>query len=122
MAKGGPMRIGIDVGGTNTDAAVLDGPRVLVWAKAATTSDVLSGVSAVLREVAGRIPRDAVDAVNIGTTQFVNALVEARGLAPVAAVRLATPPQTLEPMVDWPEPLKDAVLGEVHVCPGGHQF
>lgn len=94
------MRIGVDVGGTNTDAAVLDGTRVLEWAKTPTTADVLGGVETVLREVTGRVARRDVDAVNIGTTQFVNAVVEGRRLAPVVAIRLATPPQTLEPMVD----------------------
>ncbi|MFC9840598.1 hydantoinase/oxoprolinase N-terminal domain-containing protein [Rhodococcus sp. NPDC127530] len=116
------MRIGIDVGGTNTDSAVLDGTRVAVWAKTPTTADVLDGVAAVLRNVASQVDMGAVDAVNIGTTHFVNALVEVRGLAPVVAIRLATPPQTLEPMVNWPVALRDAVLGEVHVCAGGHQF
>lgn len=116
------MRIGVDVGGTNTDAAVLAGTRVLAWAKTPTTADVLGGVETVLRDVTGQVARRDVDAVNIGTTQFVNAVVEGRRLAPVVAVRLATPPQTLEPMVDWPERLREVVAGAVHVCAGGHQF
>lgn len=44
------LRIGIDCGGTNTDAAVLDqDDRVLGWAKAVTTEDVLGGVAAAVR-------------------------------------------------------------------------
>jgi len=43
------MRIGIDVGGTNTDAVVVDGVRVLASAKTATTADVTSGIVAALR-------------------------------------------------------------------------
>jgi N-methylhydantoinase A/oxoprolinase/acetone carboxylase beta subunit len=43
------MRIGIDVGGTNTDAVVVDGVRVLASAKTATTTDVTSGIVAALR-------------------------------------------------------------------------
>jgi len=46
------MRIGIDVGGTNTDAVLMDsGPRsdsVLAAVKAATTADVTSGIVAAL--------------------------------------------------------------------------
>ena len=42
------IRIGIDVGGTNTDAVVMDGAKVLAGVKAATTGDVMSGVVAAL--------------------------------------------------------------------------
>src|SRR5689334_17238381 len=38
------MRIGIDVGGTNTDAVLLDGDRVLTEVKVTTTPDVTGGV------------------------------------------------------------------------------
>ena len=39
------LRIGIDVGGTNTDAVVLDrDDSVLAWAKAPTTADVTGGI------------------------------------------------------------------------------
>jgi N-methylhydantoinase A/oxoprolinase/acetone carboxylase beta subunit len=52
------LRVGVDCGGTNTDAAVLaaDG-RVLGWAKHQTTDDVLTGVVAAVRaalETAGQ--------------------------------------------------------------------
>lgn len=47
------MRIGIDVGGTNTDAVLLDdapagGVRVLAAVKSATTDDVTSGIVGAL--------------------------------------------------------------------------
>ena len=45
------MRIGIDVGGTNTDAVLMDGTEVKSWHKAPTTPDVSSGIMAVLRAV-----------------------------------------------------------------------
>ncbi len=38
------IRIGIDVGGTNTDAVVMDGADVLAAVKTATTPDVMRGV------------------------------------------------------------------------------
>ncbi|MGP4017842.1 hydantoinase/oxoprolinase N-terminal domain-containing protein [Saccharopolyspora sp. 5N708] len=120
--EGTSMRIGIDVGGTNTDAIVLDGDRIVAWTKTETTADVLTGVVTALSDVAPHAEPGQVDAVVIGTTQFVNALVEARRLAPVVVIRVATPPQTLEPLVDWPTRLADAVRAEVHVVGGGHQF
>jgi N-methylhydantoinase A/oxoprolinase/acetone carboxylase beta subunit len=42
------MRIGIDVGGTNTDAVLMDGRRVLAKVKALTTADVTGGISSAL--------------------------------------------------------------------------
>lgn len=78
------MRIGIDVGGTNTDAVLMDGDTLLGAVKSATTSDVTSGIvtalDALQREHAFA-PAD-VQAVMIGTTHFINALVEATRLAP----------------------------------------
>ena len=47
-------RIGIDVGGTNTDAVLLDGGTVVASAKTATTGDVTSGIRSALAEVLGR--------------------------------------------------------------------
>jgi len=44
-------RIGIDVGGTNTDAVLIDGNRVLVAVKTATTADVLGGVRTALSKL-----------------------------------------------------------------------
>ena len=87
------MRIGIDVGGTNTDAVLMDGQSVLAAVKTATTRDVTSGINTALAELKRQRAFDppAVNAVMIGTTHFINALVEADRLAPTAAVRLGLP-------------------------------
>ncbi len=39
----GMLRIGVDVGGTNTDAALLRGAQVLATIKTGTTADVTGG-------------------------------------------------------------------------------
>lgn len=116
------LRIGIDVGGTNTDAVVLNGPDVVASNKSATTDDVTTGIMTALTNVLEGINPAEIASVFIGTTHFINAIAQAKGLEPVAAVRLATPPQTLLPMIDWPEKLLDAVGGHVYVCAGGSQF
>lgn len=116
------IRIGIDVGGTNTDVAAIRGTRVIATGKFPTTPDVLSGVAQALRHVVSSIGTDDVDSVVIGTTQFMNAITHGRGLAPVVAIRLATPPHPLPPFTDWPERLRTAIAAEVHVVAGGHQF
>jgi N-methylhydantoinase A/oxoprolinase/acetone carboxylase beta subunit/purine-cytosine permease-like protein len=118
-------RIGIDVGGTNTDAVLLDGDTVLATVKHPTSADVLSGVVAAVDALlagSGAAP-GSVTAVMIGTTQFVNALVEADRLAPTAAIRLGLPATAaLPPMVDWPERLRDAIGGHVYLCHGGNEY
>src|SRR3954453_12691232 len=99
------MRIGIDVGGTNTDAVLMDGDRLLGAVKAATTSDVTSGIVTALDDLqsAHAFAPAGVSAVMIGTTHFINALVEADRLAPTAALRLGLPaPPSLPPVGGWP--------------------
>ncbi|MEU7043583.1 hydantoinase/oxoprolinase family protein [Streptomyces varsoviensis] len=116
------MRIGIDVGGTNTDAALLgDDDRVLAAAKSPTTADITSGVIAAVRALDA--PVESVTAVMIGTTHFLNALIEGARLAPVAAVRLGLPATAaLPPMTDWPERQRAAVGGHGYLCHGGREY
>jgi N-acetylglucosamine kinase-like BadF-type ATPase len=59
--------IGVDVGGTNTDAVLMDGVNLLAKAKLPTTSDVTSGVVASLEEVlAQRQPNPSINGVMVG--------------------------------------------------------
>ena len=103
-------RIGIDVGGTNTDAVLLEDDQVARAVKTPTTRDVTSGiVTALQRLMAEGAPErpggPPIDAVMIGTTHFTNAVVQRRDLTPVAAVRIGLPASaSLPPFVDWPEP------------------
>jgi N-methylhydantoinase A/oxoprolinase/acetone carboxylase beta subunit len=123
------MRIGIDVGGTNTDAVLMDSgadsDRVLAAVKAATTADVTSGIVAALDGLQAQHSFDPAEvrAVMIGTTHFINALVEADRLAPTAALRLGLPATaSLPPMVDWPARLVEAIAGRAYLAHGGHEF
>ncbi len=118
------MNIGVDVGGTNTDAVLMDGVELVAAVKLPTSSDVTSGIVASLSGLLADLPRDArVDAVMVGTTHFTNALLEQRDLAPTAAIRLSLPAtHLLPPLVDWPEPLKQAVGGHAFMIRGGHEF
>jgi N-methylhydantoinase A/oxoprolinase/acetone carboxylase beta subunit len=119
------MRIGIDVGGTNTDAVLMDRDRVLAEIKQTTTPDVTAGILAGLHWLMDQtgVDADDVEAVMIGTTHFTNAVVEAERLLEVAAVRLGLPATAaLPPLTDWPERLKRAVGDHVYLCHGGHEF
>jgi N-methylhydantoinase A/oxoprolinase/acetone carboxylase beta subunit len=128
-------RIGIDVGGTNTDAVLLEDARVVHAVKTPTTADVTSGVAEALRRLLqsagqpGGAPAGsssvtrAIDAVMIGTTHFTNAVVQRRDLTRVGAIRIGLPSgASLEPLIDWPEDLAQLVRGEVVMLEGGHEF
>lgn len=116
-------RIGIDVGGTNTDVVLLEDDRVLHAAKTPTTADVLTGVRIALESAAAAMGGQGVQAVMIGTTHFVNAVVQRRDLAKVGALRLGMPASaSLPPFCDWPADLASLVRGQVHMVEGGHDY
>lgn len=119
------MRIGIDVGGTHTDAVILAGGDVIASTKALTTSDVMTGIQNALDTVmedSGVKPSD-IEGVMIGTTQFTNAVVERRELAPTAAIRIALPSgKGLPPMVDWPEDIARALGQYTYMMTGGFLY
>jgi N-methylhydantoinase A/oxoprolinase/acetone carboxylase beta subunit len=119
------MIVGIDVGGTNTDAVLLDDGAVLATTKTTTTPDVTSGITTAvsrLREISGTDVR-RVAAVMIGTTHFVNALVEAQRLSPTAVIRLGLPAGAgLPPLVGWPSRIVRAIAGQAFMAHGGHEF
>ncbi len=119
------MRVGVDVGGTNTDAVAMDRRSVLGAVKSPTTEDVTGGIVSALRSLVeeGTLVPPEVTGVMIGTTHFTNAVVEARRLVPTAAIRLGLPAtEALPPLVDWPQRLKDAIGNHVYMCRGGHEF
>lgn len=119
------MRIGVDVGGTNTDAALLDGDRVIASVKSPTTADVATGVIRAIRDVLTHsgVDTGAIDNVMIGTTQFTNAFVERRHLNEVAILRLCLPAgKSLRPLIDWPDDLVAAIGRHVYMVEGGYEF
>lgn len=119
------MRIGIDVGGTNTDAVALDGTTVLASVKQTTSEDVTTGIVQALRSLRAQhaFGPGEVEAIMLGTTHFINALIEGRDLAPTAALRLGLPATaSLPPMVGWPERLTTATRGQSYLAHGGHEF
>jgi N-methylhydantoinase A/oxoprolinase/acetone carboxylase beta subunit len=118
-------RIGIDVGGTNTDAVLVFEGSVEAAVKVPTTVDVTGGILAamrMLRENARGACRD-IAAVMIGTTHFTNAVVQHRELAQVAAVRIGAPATTaLPPFCDWAADLAKLVAGGTWIVQGGHDY
>jgi N-methylhydantoinase A/oxoprolinase/acetone carboxylase beta subunit len=120
---GRDLRVGIDVGGTNTDAVVLGGDgRVLARTKQATSADVTTGLRSALTAVLDALGEhaDRVGRVMLGTTHATNAILERRGLGRVAAVRLGGPATTsVPPLQSWPGDLAAALTAGSIVVPGG---
>jgi N-methylhydantoinase A/oxoprolinase/acetone carboxylase beta subunit len=120
--SGAAPRLGIDVGGTNTDAVVMVGDDVIASTKQLTTPQVGEGlvnaVTAVL-DKAGLAPQ-ALRSVMVGTTQFINAFVQRRDLTRIAAVRVSLPKTDgIPPFVGWPDDLMNVVQGERYLVGGG---
>ena len=118
-------RIGIDVGGTNTDAVLLEEGRVVHAVKTPTTGDVTGGIVGALDLLRRKpeVARGRIDGVVIGTTHFINAVVQRRHLGKIAAVRIGMPAAaSLPPFCDWPEDLAALCRGEVFMLEGGHDY
>ncbi|MDG2376266.1 MAG: hydantoinase/oxoprolinase family protein [Woeseiaceae bacterium] len=119
------MRIGIDVGGTHTDAVVMTGDEILGHHKALTTPDILGGIVEALAEVVGQSGCEPgnIQSVMIGTTQFTNAVVARRGLHQTLAARISLPGgSAIPPLSGWPTDLAEAVNGGNQFLHGGLEY
>ncbi|KAI8221656.1 putative D-/L-hydantoinase subunit A [Colletotrichum sp. SAR 10_86] len=96
------VRIGVDVGGTNTDAVAIDlslqhteSRGVLAHFKTPTTPDATSGIETAVRTVLAAADLtnspERIASVTIGTTHFINAVIErdVRRLQKVGVLRLS---------------------------------
>jgi N-methylhydantoinase A/oxoprolinase/acetone carboxylase beta subunit len=119
------ISIGVDVGGTNTDAVLLSGREVLAVCKTPTTPDITEGIESALADVVRQDVEAARQAVSVtvGTTHFVNAVVQRQGVNRVAALRICLPASaSLPPFVDWPAALREVADGGVYLVAGGYEF
>lgn len=117
--------------GTNTDGVLIDVTRlsepsrgVKAHFKAPTTPDVSDGIETAVREVlnVAGVPPDQISCLSIGTTAFINAVLEAdvRRLAKVAVIRLCGPyTKQCPPFIDFPTRLRRLTEGHVGYVDGG---
>nr|XP_019000245.1 hydantoinase [Kwoniella mangroviensis CBS 8507]OCF63706.1 hydantoinase [Kwoniella mangroviensis CBS 8507] len=125
------LRVGVDVGGTNTDAVILDltpgtSAPVLASFKSPTTPDVTSGIQKAISGCLEKSSSDKsrIEAISIGTTSFVNSLIErdATKLEKVGVIRLCGPHSRLcPPFVSFPYELRRVLEGPVWMVEGGLQ-
>ena len=99
--RSGEIWIGLDTGGTFTDAVALDGElRIVASAKALTTHwDLSIGLGEAIRAVLGKLPptlhREQVSLVSVSTTLATNAVVENR-FSPICTLLIGFDEQMLE--------------------------
>jgi N-methylhydantoinase A len=82
MTGSRPLRVGVDIGGTFTDLAILDDGGIVSVGKALTThNEPAAAVETVLRQAIADHRLDPADIATVvhGTTLVTNALIERRG-------------------------------------------
>ncbi|KAJ5387880.1 hydantoinase/oxoprolinase [Penicillium cosmopolitanum] len=126
-------RIGVDVGGTNTDAVLISLNPVSIVAshKAPTTPDVTTGITNAVQAVidTSNVSRSSIGCIIIGTTHFVNAVVQrSPSLRSVAVVRLCGGREEgfgrgIPPFIDFPADLRACIeTPQIYFCHGGFQI
>src|SRR5919201_613200 len=121
------LRLGIDVGGTNTDAVVLDEHATLLARfKSPTTPDVSSGIRNALHGLVAThadLDLTAIRYAMLGTTHCTNAILERRNLNRVGLVRIGAPASlAIKPFVAWPQDLLAAIEGRSAIVEGGYEY
>lgn len=112
------LLLGIDTGGTFTDAVLLDDSQgVIGFAKALTTKhDLTIGINRALEDVLPD-PVPEIHLVSLSTTLATNAIVEGQG-SPVCLFLIGYPPDALDR-----EGLRQALGSDPVVCiAGGHNI
>lgn len=119
-------RLGVDVGGTNTDAAILDDQlNVIYTVKAHTTKDVQGGIFNAISKVLAEshVDKSKIGFAMLGTTKSTNAIVERKDLDKVAYLRIGKPASVgIPPYMEWPADLKAAVNEKAAIISGGYEY
>lgn len=118
-------KLGIDVGGTNTDAVIIDENRnVVADVKYPTSDDIYDGIMGALRAVLEQsgIERSEIGQAMLGTTQCTNAIVERKNLAKIGILRIGAPATTsIRPMTDWAPDIQEISAGS-RIIGGGYEY
>lgn len=119
------MRIGIDVGGTHTDAVLFDDNKLIAACKKITSEDITTGVLEAVHEILDQsaiAPAD-IEMLTLGTTQFTNAVVQRRNLSPVGAIRIgAQSSSALKIGAKWPDDIAKIAINSTRMIDGGHNY
>lgn len=120
------FKLGIDVGGTNTDAVILDeNLKVVSNIKTHTTKDIESGINNAIHEVIkqSNIDVKSISEAMLGTTQATNAIVERHNLGKVGVIRVGYPATaSILPYTEWPEDITKILSNTYSLVHGGYEF
>lgn len=121
--------IGIDVGGTNTDAVILEylSKKILNFVKVPTTKDFYTGILQAIKQVIvsqNEITEQRISTIMIGTTAFLNAIIQCSNeLSPITVIRLCgSSSRAYPPFTGFPEKLKQNLLADFFMVDGGYEF
>jgi len=118
-------RLGIDVGGTNTDAVLIDeNLQVAAAEKLPTTDDIYSGINAAIKTILEKsgIDRKLIKKAMLGTTQCTNAIVERKHLSKIGILRIGAPAtKAIPPMVDWADDISK-IAAHTEIIRGGFEY
>lgn len=119
-------KIGVDVGGTNTDAVLVSQDnKILSKTKQTTTLDVSTGIANAIKFVIaeGGVPKNDIKHIMLGTTHCTNALVERKELNKVGSIRIGMPASRAIPtMTDFPTDLKTVLGNHNYMVHGGFEY
>jgi N-methylhydantoinase A/oxoprolinase/acetone carboxylase beta subunit len=119
-------KIGIDVGGTNTDCVLVNKENeIIAKTKHPTTFDISTGIELAMKIVldASGIAASEVEYVMLGTTHCTNAIVERKQLNKVGIIRICKPAaQMIPPLSGFPDDLKNILGDQVFMVKGGFEF
>lgn len=118
-------KIGIDIGGTNTDIVLIDSEaNIVAKAKTATTVDINQGIKNALVQVLkeGNIRPEEIAGIFFGTTQIANAIHQQNDLYKVGVVRIAGQrPEAFPSCYLWPETLRKTLYVNTVTVDGGFE-
>jgi len=118
-------KLGIDVGGTNTDAVIIDEKlNVVADIKFPTSKDVYTGIMGAIREVLKKsgVAKTEIGQAMLGTTQCTNAIVERKHLEKIGILRIGAPAsEGIQPMTDWADDIRGISSGSA-IVGGGFEY
>jgi N-methylhydantoinase A/oxoprolinase/acetone carboxylase beta subunit len=124
-SKSGLFCIGMDIGGTNTDAVIVDCENNIIAAtKSPTTNPVEVGFEKALEQILNisKISPEKISGVFIGTTHSTNALLQHKDLYNVGVVRIGgSCGESIPPCFEWPKELKELIFKGYVSVDGGYQ-
>src|SRR5581483_4393230 len=115
--------IGIDIGGTNTDAVLIDETKKILASCKKTTTDPVEGavvdcIKYLLQKA--QVPSSSLSAICVGTTHATTAILEAKNLLPTGLIRIAGHKPDMPSGFGWDTNLRSHIVC-TKTIPGGFE-